>query len=189
MSLIDVRTSRVLFTVLLFALALGFLYITRRTLIAFLFAVFFAYLVDPAVSRVEKWTRSREAAVGIIYFLLLLLVITFFFFVGPRIGRQGQRLGDAIPQLLDQVSSGNIAVTIGQERGWSAGTIQQAQVFLNRHRDDLVAIAQRVGVRMAAAAQESWLLIVVPILANFLLNDGRAFAEAPRRLGQTGRKP
>ena len=44
MSLIDARTTRVLFTVLLFALALGFLYIARRTLIAFLFAVFFAYL-------------------------------------------------------------------------------------------------------------------------------------------------
>ena len=39
---------------LLFALGLGFLYIARRTLIAFLFAIFFAYLVDPAVSRVEK---------------------------------------------------------------------------------------------------------------------------------------
>ncbi len=67
MSLIDVRTSRVLFTVLLFALGLGFLYIARRTLIAFLFAVFFAYLMDPAVSRVEKWVRGRGRAIGLIY--------------------------------------------------------------------------------------------------------------------------
>ena len=41
MSLIDTRTARVMFTLLLFALALGFLYVARRTLIAFLFAVFF----------------------------------------------------------------------------------------------------------------------------------------------------
>jgi predicted PurR-regulated permease PerM len=176
-ALTDARAARVLTTALLFALGLGFLYITRRTLIAFLFAVFFAYLVDPAVSHVEKWTHSRGVAVGIIYLLLLLLVVTFFFFVGPQIGHQAQRLGEAIPQLLDQVSSGNIAVTIGQERGWSATTIHQAQAFLNRHRDDLIAIAQRIGVRMAAAAQESWLLIVVPILAIFLLKDGRAFGE------------
>jgi predicted PurR-regulated permease PerM len=60
MSLIDARTTRVLITVLLFALALGFFYIARRTLIAFLFAVFFAYLVDPAVSRVEKWVRTGD---------------------------------------------------------------------------------------------------------------------------------
>ena len=116
MALTDARAARVLTTTLLFALALGFLYITRRTLIAFLFAVFFAYLVDPAVSRVEKWTHSRGLAVGIIYFLLLLLVFTFFFFVGPQVGRQAQRLGEAMPQLLDQVSSGHIAVTIGQVR-------------------------------------------------------------------------
>src|SRR5271167_3660379 len=114
MPLLDTRTLRVLFTALLFALALGFLYVAHSTLIAFLFAVFFAYLVDPAVSRVEKWTHSRGVAVGVIYFLLLVLVITFFFFVGPNIGHQAQRLGDAMPQLLDQVSSGNIAVTIGQ---------------------------------------------------------------------------
>ncbi|MFZ0803438.1 MAG: AI-2E family transporter [Terriglobales bacterium] len=185
MALTDARAARVLTTGLLFALALGFLYITRRTLIAFLFAVFFAYLVDPAVSRVEKWTHSRGVAVGVIYFLLLVLVITFFFFVGPNIGHQAQRLGDAMPQLLDQVSSGNIAVTIGQERGWSATTIHQTQAFLTRYRDDLLSIAQRAGVRAAEAAKESWLLIVVPILAVFLLKDGRAFGEVALSFVQT----
>ncbi|MFZ0285130.1 MAG: AI-2E family transporter [Terriglobales bacterium] len=185
MPLTDARTARVLTTVLLFALGLGFLYITRRTLIAFLFAVFFAYLVDPAVSRMERWTHSRRVAVGIIYFLLLVLVITFFFFVGPQVGHQAQRLGDAMPQLLDQVSSGNIAVTIGQERGWSDATIQHAQAFLNRHRNDLLAIAQRIGVRVAETAKESWLFIVVPILAIFLLRDGRSFGEVALAFVQT----
>jgi predicted PurR-regulated permease PerM len=184
-ALTDARAARVLTTALLFALGLGFLYITRRTLIAFLFAVFFAYLVDPAVSRVEKWTHNRTAAVGMIYFLLVLLLVTFFFFVGPRIGHQAQRLGQTVPQLLDQVSSGNIAVTIGQERGWSNTTIQQAQAFLSKHRNDLIAIAQRVGLRAAEAAKESWLLIVVPILAIFLLQDGRAFGEVGLAFVQT----
>jgi predicted PurR-regulated permease PerM len=184
-ALTDARAARILTTALLFALGLGFLYITRRTLIAFLFAVFFAYLVDPAVSRVEKWAHSRAVAVGVIYFLLVVLLVTFFFFVGPRIGRQAQRLGEAMPQLLDQVSSGNIAVTIGQERGWSATTIQQAQAFLSRHRDDLIAIAQRIGLRAADAAKQSWLLIVVPILAVFLLKDGRSFGEVGLAFVQT----
>jgi len=50
LSLIDTRTTRVLFTVLVFALALGFLYAARRTLIAFLFAILLAYLIDPAIA-------------------------------------------------------------------------------------------------------------------------------------------
>ena len=177
MALTDARTARVLTTVLMFALALGFLYVAHHTLIAFLFAVFFAYLVDPAVSRVERWTRSRGIAIAVIYLLIVVLLVTLFFFVGPRIVHQAQRLSAALPGLLDQVSSGNIAVTIGQEHGWSGTTIRQTQGFLASHRSDLLAILQRLGLRAAEAAKESWLLIVVPILAAFFLKDGRAFSE------------
>jgi predicted PurR-regulated permease PerM len=177
MSLIDLRTSRVLFTVLLFALGLGFLYIARRTLIAFLFAVFFAYLVDPAVSRVEKWVRGRGRAIGLIYLLLVALLITFFFFVGPQIARQGKRLSESLPKLLETVSSGQIAEQIGKEQGWSVSTRVQLSNLLANHRADLLGLAQRIGLRVADVAQQAWLLIVVPILAAFFLKDGRAFGE------------
>jgi predicted PurR-regulated permease PerM len=177
MSLIDTRTSRVLFTVLLFALALGFLYIARRTLIAFLFAIFFAYLVDPAVSRVEKWVRGRGRAILVIYLLLVAMLATFFFFVGPQIGRQAQRLSESLPKLLETVSSGQIAEQIGKEHGWSRPTRVQMSALLANHRDDLLGLAQRIGLRVAEVAKQAWLLIVVPILAAFFLKDGRAFGE------------
>jgi predicted PurR-regulated permease PerM len=177
MSLIDARTSRVLFTVLLFALAFGFLYIARRTLMAFLFAVFFAYLVDPAVSRVEKLVHGRGRAIALIYLLLVALLITFFFFVGPQIGRQGQRLSESLPKLLETVSSGQIAEQIGKEQGWSVHTRLQVSTLLASHRDDLLELAQRAGLRVADVAKQAWLLIVVPILAAFFLKDGRSFGE------------
>jgi len=79
MSLIDGRTARVLFTVFVFAVGLGFLYVARRTLIAFLFAVFFAYLVDPAVSRVEKWTKGRGRSIAVIYLLIVVPILAAFF--------------------------------------------------------------------------------------------------------------
>jgi predicted PurR-regulated permease PerM len=173
----DTRAARILFTALLFALGLGFLYVARHTLIAFLFAILFAYLVDPAVSHIERWTRSRGMAIGAIYLLLVLLLGLFFFFVGPRIGRQTQRLTEALPSLLDQVSTGNIAITIGHERGWSDFTIRQVGAFLSNHREGLVALAQRVGIRLAEVAQEAWLLLLIPILAIFFLKDGRTFGE------------
>jgi predicted PurR-regulated permease PerM len=177
MSLIDARTTRVLFTVLLFALALGFLYIARRTLIAFLFAIFFAYLVDPAVSKVEKWVRGRGRAIAVIYLLLVALLVTFFFFVGPQIARQAQRLSESFPKLLETVSSGQIAEQIGKEQGWSVHTRRQVSALLASHRDDLLSLAQRAGLRVAEVAKQAWLLIVVPILAGFFLKDGRAFGE------------
>ncbi|HTZ95205.1 MAG TPA: AI-2E family transporter [Terriglobales bacterium] len=185
MALIDARTARVLTTVLIFTLALGFLYVARETLMAFLFAIFFAYLVDPAISRVQHWTRSRGAAIAVIYLLIVVVLVTVFFFVGPRIVHQAEKLSATLPALLDQVSSGNIAVTIGTEHGWSAATIRETQAILASHRRELLAITQRAGLRVAEVAKSSWLIILVPILAAFFLKDGREFSEVGLSLVQT----
>ncbi len=185
MSLIDGRTTRVLFTVFVFAVGFGFLYVSRRTLIAFLFAVFFAYLVDPAVSRVEKWTKGRPSAIAVIYFLIVLLLVTFFFFVGPKIGHETQKLTESLPALLERVTSGQIAEQIGAEHGLSVATRRQLSEFLTSHRSDLLQLAQRAGLRVAELAQQSWLLIVVPILAGFFLKDGRVFSQVALSFAHT----
>jgi predicted PurR-regulated permease PerM len=175
LALIDTRTARVLVTTLFFALGLGFLYIARRTLIAFLFAIFFAYLMDPAVSRLQKWTRSRGRAIAVIYLLFVILLGTLFFFVGPRTAREARRLGESWPTLLDRVTSGDLAHDIGKERGWNGETTQLLQKVLSDPR--LASVAQEVGIRVAEVAKQAWLLIVVPILAIFFLKDGRGFSE------------
>lgn len=176
MALIDSRTARILFTVLLFTLGVGFLYVARRTLIAFLFAIFFAYLVDPAVSWFEKWTRSRGGAIAIIYVLIAGCLFTFFFFVGPRIGHQTQVLTESLPSLVERVNSGQIVQDIGIEHGINPTTRDQLSAYLRAHTGFLLGLAQRAGIRVAEAAQESWLLILVPILAAFFLKDGSSFS-------------
>jgi predicted PurR-regulated permease PerM len=183
LALIDSRTVRVLVTTLFFALALGFLYIARRTLIAFLFAIFFAYLVDPAVSSLQKWTRGRGPAIGIIYLIFVLLLSTLFFFVGPRTAREARRLGESWPSLTERVSTGDLAQQIGQQRGWSGETTQLLQKIMSDPR--LSGIAQAAGLRIAEVAQQAWLLLVVPILAIFFLKDGRAFSEVGLSLVQS----
>jgi predicted PurR-regulated permease PerM len=176
MALIDSRTTRILFTVLLFALGVGFLYVARRTLIAFLFAIFFAYLVDPAVSWFEKWTHSRGGAIAIMYVLIAACLFTFFFFVGPRIGHQTQKLTESLPSLVERVNSGEIVQDIGIEHGISPATRDQLSAYLRAHTGFFLGLAQRAGIRVAESAQESWLLILVPILAAFFLKDGSTFS-------------
>lgn len=182
MTILDSRTSRVLVTLLLFALGLGFLYAARRTLILFLFAIFFAYLINPAVARLQKLVRGRACAIAVIYLLLLLAVGLFFAVAGPRISRQSARLGEAFPGLMEKASSGQISGQIGAlaarlsaEHGWSAATQRRIQDFVSSHREDLYRFAQRVGVRVAEGAQEIWVLFLVPILAIFFLRDGESF--------------
>jgi predicted PurR-regulated permease PerM len=175
--LTDSRTARSIVTALLFALGLGFLYVARATLIAFLFAIFFAYLMSPLVNRLEKLLRGRERAIAVIYTMLLVLVIVFFVAVGPKVTREGARLGKALPDLLSQLSSGNIATQLGQEHGWSKTSTKLAQSFLASHSDEITEIAQRIGLRVADVAKQAWLFFVVPLLSIFFLKDGRSFSD------------
>lgn len=177
MLLTDSRTARALVTVLLFALALGFLYVARATLIAFLFAIFFAYLMSPLVNRLEKVLRGRGRAIAVIYALLLALVVVFFVAVGPKVTREGAKLGQSLPALLTNLSSGQIAKQLGEEHGWNSKTTELAQSFLVSHSDDITEIAQRIGLRMADVAKQAWLFFVVPLLSIFFLKDGRAFSD------------
>jgi predicted PurR-regulated permease PerM len=175
--LTDARTARVLVTVLLFALALGFLYVARATLIAFLFAIFFAYLMSPLVNRLETLLRSRVAAIAVIYALLLVMVVVFFVTVGPKVTREGARLGQSLPTLLTQLSSGQIAQQLGAEHGWNTKSIDLAQSFLLSRSAQITQLAQRIGLRVADVAKQAWLFFVVPLLSIFFLKDGRSFSD------------
>jgi predicted PurR-regulated permease PerM len=175
--LADSKTARVLITVLLFALALGFLYVARATLIAFLFAIFFAYLMSPLVNRLERILKSRGFAIAFIYALLIALVVIFFVVVGPKVTHQGARLGQALPGVLNQVSSGQLTDQLASQHGWSDATQKFIQSFLTSHQDEITAMAQRIGLRTADVAKEAWLLFVVPLLSIFFLKDGRAFSD------------
>jgi len=177
LTLIDARTARVIFTVLLFALGLGFLYAARQSLILFLFSIFFAYLINPAVERLEKLVRGRGRAIAVIYLLLLTGLVLLVFIVGPRVTQQAARLGEAWPELKQKVSSGQIAIEIGQQRGWSAATQNRIKDVLQGHSEELLILAQRIGVRAAEAAKNIWVLFIVPILAVFFLRDAGTFNE------------
>ena len=192
MTILDSRTSRVLLTAFLFAVGLGFLYAARRTLILFLFAIFFAYLINPAVGRLERLVRNRVWAITIIYLLLLFALVLFGLLVGPRIARQSARLGESLPGLMDNASTGQfsgqigqIATRIGNQHGWSVDTQKRIKRFLLSRREDLSALAQRIGVRAAEAAQQVWVLFLVPILAIFFLRDGGSFHEVLLALVQS----
>ena len=138
--LTDSRTARVLVTVLLFALALGFLYVARATLIAFLFAIFFAYLMSPLVNRLETLLRGRVRAIAVIYSLLLVLVVVFFVVVGPKVTREGREAGTvpARPARATQFRPARDSNSARSMAGTSA-TTDLAQSFLASHSDEITA--------------------------------------------------
>jgi predicted PurR-regulated permease PerM len=163
--------------VLLFALVLGFLYVARATLIAFLFAIFFAYLMSPLVAQLERVLKGRGRAIAVIYTLLLGMVIIFFVLVGPKITHEGARLGQSLPTLISKLSTGELARQIGADHGWSKASTDFVQSFLISHQDDITQFAQHLGLRLADVAKQAWLFFIVPLLSIFFLKDGRMFSD------------
>jgi len=178
LQLIDSRTVRVLTTILLFAAVMAFIYLARHTLIAFLFAIFFAYLIDPMVARVERRLKGKRGqAIAIIYAGLLIALAIFFLLVGPRLGQEASKLAKTLPQLYEKVATGEIVGTFGSRHGWSEETQRRTQEFLDTHRDQILGWLGEAGTRVASLAAYSWWLVLIPILAVFFLKDGKALAE------------
>jgi predicted PurR-regulated permease PerM len=79
------------------------------------------------------------------------------------------------PAWLDSVTTGDIAVTIGNARGWSEPEELRLKAFLVDHREKIQSVAGEVE---QFASNALMALVVVPILAVFFLADGRRIADS-----------
>lgn len=179
MPLFDQYTGRVILTVLLIAAGLGFVWMTWHVLVAFLFAIFFAYLIDPVVRFVNRRTKlTRGAAIGVVYLAVFLLLAALLLFIGPGMVHEASKLADTLPDLYQKVASGQIAWQIGAQHGWSYETKVRIQQFLAGHSDDIIRIARDFASHLAQSGRNAWWLALIPILAIFFLKDGEQFGQA-----------
>jgi predicted PurR-regulated permease PerM len=174
----DKRTAQVLFTALVFGLVLLFFYSAWRAILAFVFAVFFAYLLEAPVSRFAIWFRgSRGAAIAVVYLLFLAVLVVALSLLGPPIAKEAQQLTQKAPEWASNVSSGKIVQQLGERHGWSQQTMDRVVDYLSQHRQEIITATQDLVVRAVQTLQSTWWLILVPILAIFFLRDGNKFAQ------------
>lgn len=178
MSPFDTRTLRVVFTILCIAAVLAFVYSARRMLTLFLFAIFFAYLVDPLVERVQPWVKTRGRAIAAVYLAALVALALIGLLLGPRLVNEGQHLAQSAPGMYEKLVSGQVAWTLGSQHGWSYETSRKLQEFLADHSQVIVGYLQSLGARLAAAGKNIWWLGLIPILGVFFLKDGREMINA-----------
>ncbi|MGA2250692.1 AI-2E family transporter [Terracidiphilus sp.] len=181
----DPATARILCTALILALVLAFLYEAQETLTLFLFAILFAYFVEPLVSRLEPPLRGRIKAIAAVYFILIAVLVGLGFLVGPRIAAEARSLATSLPTLLDRMGSGQLVSQIGRKQGWSEVRQVQIQSLFVAHRSDILRYAQALGGKLAEPAQHIWWLILIPILSLFFLKDGLSIANGIIDLGRT----
>lgn len=161
---------------LLIAALLAFCWAAWRTLMAFVFAVFFAYLLEAPVERLTPVLKgSRKAAVAAVYAVMLAGIALLIFLAAPRVMRESQNFTQQLPQLTQQLASGQIAYSVGNKRGWSAETQQHVQHFLQSHREQIIAWTSGFMSRVTKEVTKMWWLLLVPILAVFFLLGGKQF--------------
>jgi len=179
LKIFDTKTVQVITTVLAFVVVLLFFYAAWRAIITFLFAIFFAYLLEGPVDRLQPWLKgSRSAAIIVVYLVLIAGLIGAFFIVGPSIGQEAQKLAQQAPKWSSQISSGRIAYEVGGQRGWSSETQKRIEDFLQTHRQEVITTTQNFVLRAVRTIQSLWWLFLVPILAIFFLKDGRKLVDA-----------
>jgi len=175
----DRRTSNVLLTILLFATIFAILYGARRVLLIFVFAILFAYLIDPVVSFLQRhslfFKNLRGPHVVAAYLALLLLAGLASHGVAPLVSGHAARVLTELPALLDSVATGDIATTIGDRQRWTEDGKLQLRAFLVGHGEDIKSLRRGAEQFVANALV---VLVSVPILAVFFLADGRRIADA-----------
>lgn len=179
MSLLDKNTLRVLFTVLTIASLLAFVWLARKPLLAFLFAMLFAYLLEPLIGLVQKWTHCRRGiAIATLYIAMLAVLLTVGLVVGPRVIEEGRHLSQAAPELYNKVASGSIAFQVGRARGWSQETQAGLQQFIVGHRGEFLSSLSAQSTTITEIAGNALWLVLIPILAIFFLKEKSSFARS-----------
>lgn len=181
----DQRTFRVLVTITVFVVVLEFLKSARETLTLFLFAILFAYFLEPLVRMLEKPVRGRGKAILIVYAVLIGVLVVVGFIAGPSIGDEGRQLTGSLPSLLELLSSGKLIQKFGQAHHIKPTVLAQAQSFLANHREDILGYGKVIGSKIAEPFKHIWWLVLIPILSLFFLRQGNEMAVAAVAFGRS----
>ena len=182
----DRRTLNVLVTTLLFVVALAIIYVARAVFVIFAFSILFAYLINPIVRFLQRhslfFRNLRGPHVAEAYLGILVLTGLLVHGLVPQfVPRVSQLLRDS-PAALENVYSGDIAITMGQRNGWDESQSLRAKTFLQQRRENIRKVVE--GVKQFASIAFGG-IVVIPILGIFFLSDGEKLADGIIRLIST----
>jgi predicted PurR-regulated permease PerM len=177
----DRRTANVLLTALLVAGVCVAVYCARRIILIFIFAIFFAYLIDPVVKLLQRhslfFKSLRGPAVVEVYLAFVILVAFVGYSFAPRVAKSTMRLMDEAPALMDGLSTGNIASDLRGKYGWTEEQELRFRFFLARHKEQIQHLIPTVDRYLSNGLILLGWSILIPILAIFFLRDGDRIAE------------
>ncbi len=175
-------TLDILLTILFFGVVCAAIYSARRIILIFIFAIFFAYLIDPVVKFLQRhslfFRNLRGRAVVEVYIAFVILIALLGYTFAPSLAKSTMKLVDEAPVVLSSLSTGDIATELRGKYGWSQEQEFRFRAFLARHKDTIERLVPAVDRYISNAAQLFGVLLLIPILAIFFLRDGDRIADA-----------
>jgi predicted PurR-regulated permease PerM len=174
---IDPRAARAAWTVFLLALCVATAYLIRETLVVFMIALLFAYLLMPLVGLVERFTPrqvSPSIALAIVFLLLIGALIALALTLGSRFVDEANSLASRLPDLLrnrDWIDKIPLPSWLEPARARISGTIQTE---LNSGGQQFLPYLKSIGGQILSGARYVVYVVLIPILAFFFLKDGSA---------------
>lgn len=172
----DRRTLNALLTALFCGVVCVAVYSARRIILIFIFAIFFAYLIDPIVRFLQRhslfFKNLRGPAVVEVYLALVVLLAIIAHQFAPGVARNTIQLVDEVPIVLNGLATGDIAGDMRGKYGWSEAQEFRLRNFLATHQENIQGLVKGVDRFLSNAAQVLGLALLIPILAIFFLRDG-----------------
>ena len=170
----DLRAARVTWTVSLVVLALFAVYSVRRTLFVFVLAVFFSYVLYPAVRWLERLVprrMSRTASTTIVFVVLLLLLVGLGALIGPLIADQSSLLVKELPRLANdpKVFDRLLPDWLAPFRGRG---LQFLREQLQSGASLAIPFARQAGQTVIQVAGNAIFVVLIPVLAFLFIKDG-----------------
>jgi predicted PurR-regulated permease PerM len=171
----DARAARAAWTVFVLGLGIYLAYVIRRTILIFIAAVLFAYLLSPLVDLVDRLfprERSRNISLAVVYLILLAVLVSLGGLMGSTIAEQAANLAKKFPDLVEhfnQPSTWPLPKWLESRRS-ELVTVVQSQ--LAAHSKDFISVGQKAGLEILKVVADVPFLVLVPILSFFILKDG-----------------
>lgn len=177
----DPRAGRIVWTVLLFALAVLIVYKIASVLLVTVFAVFFSYLLYPLVERLERRMPRkvpRSVSIGIVFILVVVVAIVAGSLFGVTVQDEAVRLADQLPKLLEASTMADRLALPSFLEPLRARILEFIREQLSTNSDHAMPLVRNVGLGVMHAASNLVYLVLIPIMSILMINEAPAINAA-----------
>lgn len=167
MAIFDRKTAQILATILAFAAALWTIWSLRELFFLFILAIFFAYMVEPLISAIYRFTPSQISRRTSIFATFIVVFIAFVLssvFLGQLVATQAAELMKQLPS-LDEDPTRSLTIPLPAQ--------------LEPFREDVshygIDLARSAAAGLLSSLGSAGFLLLSPLFALFFLLEGPSY--------------